>query len=62
MAVVARGLARPTGAMFHMNYGMVYRPVGWGDLAVGLVCWWIVGALLAAATAALYNRSVGSPK
>lgn len=57
---IVPGLARPTGAMFHIDYSMVYRRVGWGDLVVGLIGWWLVSAALAGATAILYNRAVGA--
>jgi len=57
---LAPGLARPTGAMFHMDYMMVYRRVGFGDLVVGVVGWWVISAILALATAILYNRALAT--
>ena len=49
------------GANFLLHTDM-YRPgrvPGWGELVLAVVAWWVLAALLAGASAALYNRSVG---
>ena len=45
--------------LLHTDMYRTSRVVGWGELIVATFAWWILVALVAGASAALYNRSVG---
>ena len=45
--------------LLHTDMYRTSRVVGWGELIVAVFAWWVLAALLAGASAALYNRSVG---
>ena len=50
------------GANFLLHTDMygTARVVGWGELLLAVVVWWVVVAVLAGASAALYNRLIGA--
>jgi 2TM family of unknown function (DUF5676) len=43
--------------LLHSNMETMWRVPGWGALVGGAVGWWVLTAVCAGATAALYNRT-----
>lgn len=54
--------AYAAGANFLLHSDMYRgdRTVGWGELLVAVLVWWVLVAVLAGASAALYNRLIGA--
>jgi hypothetical protein len=47
--------ARAANFLLHTNMYRPVRTVGWGELVLALVAWWVISAVLAGAAAAAYN-------
>ena len=47
--------ARGANLLLHSNMFTATRAFGWGEVAVAVVAWWILAAVLAGAAALLYN-------
>jgi len=50
--------ARAANFLLHTDMYRATRLVGWEELVLAVVAWWVLAALLAGATAILYNQSV----
>lgn len=50
--------ARAANVLVHSDMYRATRVVGWGEVVLAAVAWWVLAALLAGASATLYNRSV----
>jgi len=42
--------------LLHTDMYSATRVVGWGDLLLAVVAWWVIAACLVGASAAVYNR------
>jgi hypothetical protein len=50
--------ARAANFLLHSDMYRATRVVGWGELVLAVVAWWVLAMLLAGGSATLYNRSV----
>ena len=50
--------ARAANFLLHSDMYRATRVFGWGELVLAVVAWWVLAAVLAGTSAALYNRSV----
>ena len=48
---------RAANALLHTDMYRTLQPLGWGELVLAVVAWWVVVALLTGASVALYNAS-----
>jgi hypothetical protein len=49
---------RGANFLLHSEMYRSTQTLGWGELLLAVVAWWVLVALLTGASAALYNRSV----
>lgn len=47
-----------TSHLFHVDVTSIFRPITVLDVVLGAICWWLLMAAIAGATASLYNRTV----
>ena len=52
--------ARGANFLLHTDMYKPSRVPGWGELILAVVAWWLLAAILAGASAMVYNRSLGS--